>query len=229
LVAILKPPMEAAAEIKMACSLDLFEYISWQTDYPDEAANAFKEFSFRFERDVIRMSEVACSKWGYDEIVAFDISNCVFQRVWKYPSYNQEKSKSKDINKGVKLWLHRIVYTQLANYKNKGFCYEADKETDLTLIETIEDFVEGFGVPDEKRRIILKTMKVVDEALSHLTHKHKIIYLTYKLYCPIDKTYIPRAVSKKLQEELGLAQGSIRKYKEEANKIVATYLNRING
>jgi hypothetical protein len=62
-----------------------------------------------------------------------------------------------------------------------------------------------------------------------ISHKHKIIYLTYKLYCPDGKTYIPRAVSKKLQEELGLAQGSIRKYKEEANKIVETYLTRING
>jgi hypothetical protein len=221
--------METAEEIKTACSLDLFEYISWKTEYPDEAANAFKEFTFRFERDVIRMSEVACSKWGYDETVAFDISNCVFQRVWKYPSYKKEKSKSKDINKGVKLWLHRIVYTQLANYKNKGFCYEADNETDLTLIETIEELVEEFDVSIDKRRLILKRMKVVDEALSHLTHKHKIIYLTYKLYCPDGKAYIPRPVSKKLQEELGLAQGSIRKYKEEANKIVSTYLTRING
>lgn len=221
--------METAEEIKTACSLDLFEYISWKTDYPDEAAKAFKEFTFRFERDVIRMSEVACSKWGYDETVAFDISNCVFQRVWKYPSYKQEKSKSEDIGKGVKLWLHRIVYTQLANYKNKGFCYEADNETDLTLIESIEELVEEFDVSIEKRRLILKRMKVVDEALSHLTHKHKIIYLTYKLYCPDGKAYIPRAVSKKLQGELGLAQGSIRKYKEEANKIVATYLDRING
>jgi hypothetical protein len=221
--------METAEEIKTACSLDLFEYISWKTEYPDEAANAFKEFTFRFERDVIRMSEVACSKWGYDETVAFDISNCVFQRVWKYPSYKKEKSKSKDINKGVKLWLHRIVYTQLANYKNKGFCYEADNETDLTLIETIEELVEEFDVSIDKRRLILKRMKVVDEALSHLTHKHKIIYLTYKLYCPDGKAYIPRPVSKKLQEELGLAQGSIRKYKEEANKIVSTYLTIING
>jgi hypothetical protein len=221
--------METTEEIKTVCSLDLFEYISWKADYPDEAKNSFKEFSFRFERDVIRMSEVACSKWGYDETVAFDISNCVFQRVWKYPSYNQEKSKSKDINKGIKLWLHRIVYTQLANYKNKGFCYEPDKETDLSLIETIEELVEGFSVPDEKKRMILKKMSVVDEALSQLTHKHKIIYLTYKLYCPDEKNYIPRAVSKKLQEELGLAQGSIRKYKEEANKTIETYLTRING
>ena len=212
--------METAEEIKTVCSLELFVYIGWKTDYPDEAKNAFKELSVRFERDVIRMAEVACSKWGYDETVAYDISNCVFQRVWKYPSYNQKKSKTKDINKGIKLWLHRIVYTQLANYNNKGFCYETDDETDLSLIETIEDLVEGFGVSDDKKRVVLKKMNVVDQALSHLTHKHKIIYLTYKLYCRNGKKYIPRAVSKKLQGELGLAQGSIRKYKEEANKMV---------
>lgn len=221
--------MEKAAEIKKVCSLDLFEYINWKVDYPNEAVNAFKEFSFRFERDVIRMSEVACSKWGYDETVAFDISNCVFQRVWKYPSYDQKKAKSTDINKGIKLWLHRIVYTQLANYKNKGFCYEADNETDLTLIETIEELVDKYSVPDENKKMILKKMSVVDEALSQLTQKHKIIYLTYKLYCPDNKNYIPRPISKKLQEELLLSQASIRKYKEEANKIVETYLTRING
>lgn len=221
--------MEIHEEIKNASSLDLFVFISWKDEYQIEAENAFKEFTIRFDQDVVRMSEVACSKWGYDETVASDISNCVFQRVWKYPRYNQEKSKSKDINKGIKLWLHRIVYTQLANYNNKGYCYEPDKETDLSVIYTIEDLVEEYSVPDEKKRIILKRMNVVDEALSQLTQKHKIIYLTYKLYCPENKNYIPRPVSKKLQEELELAQGSIRKYKEEANKIVETYLTRING
>jgi hypothetical protein len=221
--------MVTTEEIKTVCSLDLIEYISWQVDHPDEAKNAFKEFSFRFDKDVIRMSEVACSKWGYDETIAFDIANCVFQRIWKYPSYDHKKSKSKDINKGIKLWMHRIVYTQLANYNNKGYCFEPDNETDLSVIYTIEDLVKEYAVPDDKKRAILKRMNVVDEALSLLTPKHKIIYLTYKLYCPDGKSYIPRPVSKKLQEELGLAQGSIRKYKEEAIKIVETYLIRING
>jgi len=220
--------MNAVEEIKATCSLDLFEYIGWYTESPDDATNAFKEFTSRFEVDVLKMCEAACSKWGYDETIAFDIANCVFQRVWKYPSYNHKKSKSENIDKGIKLWLHRIVYTQLANYNNKGYCYEPNKETDLTIIETIEDLVDGYAVPDENKRMILKKMSVVDQALSQLTKKHKIIYLTYKLYCPEDKTYIPRPVSKKLQEELGLAQVSIRKYKEEVNKIVEIYLTRIN-
>lgn len=221
--------METTEEIKTTCSLDLFEYISWKKDYAEEAKKSFIEFTIRFDQDVIRMAEVACSKWGYDESVAVDISNCVFQRVWKYPSYNHQKSKSEDINKGIKLWLHKIVYTQLANYDNKGYCHEPDKETDLTVINSIEEYVKESGIPDEKRRDIIKRMNVVDEALSQLTYKHKIIYLTYKLYCPIGNEYIPRTVSKKLQEELVLVPASIRKYKEEANQVVNEYLSRING
>lgn len=221
--------METAEEIKAACSLDLFEYISWKNEYIEESKNAFTELTHRFEKDVIRMSEVACSKWGYDETVAFDIAHCVFQRVWKYPSYNHEKSKSDDITKGIKLWLHKIVYTQLANYNNKGFCFEPDEESDLTIIQTVEELVDAYSVPDEKRRDLIKKMSVVDKALSQLSPKHKVVYLTYKLYCPKGKKYIPRPVSKKLQEDLCLTQGSIRKYKEEANKLIESYLDRING
>lgn len=221
--------METTEEIKTTCSLDLFEYISWKKDYAEEAKKSFIELTIRFDQDVKRMAEVACSKWGYDDSVALEISNCVFQRVWKYPSYNHHKSKSDDINKGIKLWLHKIVYTQLANYDNKGYCHEPDKETNLTVVNSVEEYVNESGIPDEKRRDIIKRLNVVDEALSQLTYKHKIIYLTYKLYCPLGNEYIPRAVSKKLQEELALVPASIRKYKEEANKVVNEYLSRING
>lgn len=214
---------------KTSCSLDLFEYISWKKDYAEEAKKALTEFVLRFEKDVIRMSEVACSKWGYDETIAFDISQCVFQRVWKYPSYKQKESKSDDINKGIKLWLHRIVYTQLANYNNKGYCYEPDNETDLSIINSIEELIDKYDIPSERKRDIIKQMSVVDQALSLLSNKHKIIYLTYKLYCPKGNEYIPRAISKKLQEELILVPASIRKYKEEANQVVNEYLSKING
>jgi len=221
--------METTEEIKSSCSLDLFEYISWKKDYPEEAKKALTELVLRFERDVIRMAEVACSKWGYDETVAFDISHCVFQRVWKYSSYKQQNSKSEDISAGIKLWLHRIVYTQLANYNNKGYCYEPDEETDLTTINSVEELIEKSPVPNERKRDLIKQLSVVDQALSQLSNKHKVIYLTYKLYCPLGNEYIPRLVSKKMQEELALVPASIRKYKEEANRVVNEYLSRING
>lgn len=220
--------MELTQEIKSASSLDLMDYIGWKDDYPEESKAAFEEFFLRFEQDVKKMAEVACSKWDYNEVVALDIVKCVFQRVWKYPTYDHEKSKAKKVDSGIKLWLHRIVYTQLVNYDNKGCCSETDNESDLSLIYSIDDLANEIATSDDNKKTLLHTLEIIDKALSQLSPKHKIIYLTYKLYAPDDKDYIPRTVSKKLQDQLGLVPASIRKYKEEANKFVKSYLSQIN-
>jgi len=216
-------------EIQNADCLDLIAYIGWKDEYPEEAKCAFEEFIIRFDKDVKKMSEVSCLRWGYNEVIALVVVECSFRKVWMYPTYNHEKSKVSNVKKGIKLWLHRIVYTQLANYNNKGYCFEPDKDTDLSLIYSIEELVNKSATSDEKRRMLLKRLEVVEEALNQVTVKHKIIYLTYKLYVQDSNKKIPRQVSKKLQKELGLAAGSIRKYKQEANNKIKSYLSRING
>lgn len=220
--------MELISEIKQATDLELIEYIGWKIEYPQESEAAFDEFYNRFHLDIKKMAEVACSNWGYNEVIALDIVKCTLQRVWKYPSYKHEKSKATKTDSGIKLWLHRIVFTQLANYFNKGFCFEPDIETDLCIINSIEELADNISTSENNKSTLLKKLEIVDEALSQLSDKHKIIYLTYSLYAPDDKTYIPRSISKKLQDQLGLVPASIRKYKEEAKKNVNSYLSQIN-
>ncbi|WP_245800130.1 RNA polymerase subunit sigma [Zobellia uliginosa] len=220
--------MEVIEEIKMACSLDLLEYIGWKDEYPEEAKAAFSVFCLRYDQAILKNAEINCRKWNLSSTVALDIVNCTFARVWKYPSYNHEKSKTKNIDNGIKRWLNRISFTQLANYTDKGTCHEPDKETDLSLIYTLDDFVENSTVDSLKRKELKEQLSVLEEVLNGLGEKHKIIYLTYKLYTH-EGNNIPRPVSKKLQDELGLVPGSIRKYKEQANKQVDNFLNQYNG
>ncbi|SIT12096.1 hypothetical protein SAMN05421766_11156 [Zobellia uliginosa] len=212
----------------MACSLDLLEYIGWKDEYPEEAKAAFSVFCLRYDQAILKNAEINCRKWNLSSTVALDIVNCTFARVWKYPSYNHEKSKTKNIDNGIKRWLNRISFTQLANYTDKGTCHEPDKETDLSLIYTLDDFVENSTVDSLKRKELKEQLSVLEEVLNGLGEKHKIIYLTYKLYTH-EGNNIPRPVSKKLQDELGLVPGSIRKYKEQANKQVDNFLNQYNG
>ena len=219
--------LEVIEEIKSVCSLELLTYIGWKEEYPSEAEIAFRVFCLRYDQAVLKAAEINCSKWGLTETVALDIVNCTFARVWKYPTYDHEKSNTKNIDNGIKRWLSKIVFTQLANYTNNGTCHEPDVETDLSLIYNLDELAEK-STHDEMSRIELrKQLSVLDEVINRLGEKHRIIYLTYKLYTHAGNN-IPRPVSKKLQEELGLVPGSIRKYKEQANSEVENFLNQSN-
>lgn len=208
--------------------MDLLEYIGWKDEYPKEAEAAFSEFCLRYDHAVLKNAEIYCRKWNLSATVALDIVKCAFARVWKYPSYNHEKSRTNNIDNGIKRWLSKIVFTQLVNYTDKGTCYEPDKETDLSLIYTLDDFVEKSTDDGLKRKELKQQLSVLEEIINSLGEKHRIIYLTYKLYT-YDGNNIPRPVSKKLQDELGLVPGSIRKYKEQANKQVENFLVQYNG
>lgn len=216
--------LEAIEEIKSAGSESLLEYIGWKDDYSEEAKQAFREFCYRFEGEILRRAEIACDKWKYNEVVALEIAKCTLSRVWRYPTYDHLKSKAKSVDAGIKLWLGKIIFTQLANYHNSGSCFKPDEATDLTLIYSVEELVDGMA-EGEAAEILLDQISFLDEALSSLSRKHKIIYLTYQLYENTQNgKNIPRSVTEKLREELELTQASIRKYKEDAKKEVVNYL-----
>jgi hypothetical protein len=222
-------PMELTEiDIKNSSSAELFEYIKWKGEYPDEGENAFREFCLRFDTYVVKTAEIACHKWGYNETIALVIAECVFNKVWKYPSYNHEKSKASTEKKGIKLWLSRIIYTQLATYRKSEECYH-EEEGDLSLIYSIDELVEKTTEYPFKQKQLETQLQIVDEALDKLTLKHKVVYLTYMLYAPDSKKNIPRSISKMLQENLDLTAGSIRKYKQEAKKIVESFIRQTNG
>lgn len=220
--------MEIINEIKASTSLDLLEYIGWKVEYPEEAKTAFDEFCLRYDQDVIKAAEIYCYKWKYSEAVALDIVNCTFAKVWKYPTYDHRKSKSKSIDNGIKRWLYRIVFTQLANYNNKGTCHEPEMNADLSLVYTIDGLVDKMTDDASSRKNLRERLSLIEEIISQLGDKHRIIFLTYKLYTHLGNN-IPRSVSKKLQEELELVPASIRKYKEQANTQVDNFLKRLNG
>jgi hypothetical protein len=220
--------LEVIEEIKSACSLDLLEYISWKLEYPKEAEAAFSVFCLRYDQAVLKAAEIYCKKWNLSATVALDIVDCTFARVWKYPSYQHKKSKTDNIDNGIKRWLSKISFTQLVNYTNKGTCYEPEKETDLSLIYTLDDYVERSTVDTLNKKELKEHLRVLEGVINGLGEKHRIIYLTYKLYT-LEGNNIPRPVSKKLQEELDLVPGSIRKYKEQANKQIENFLNQHNG
>lgn len=207
---------------------ELIEYVSFKEEFPIEAEKAFTIFCDRFQQDVIKTAEIYSNKYGHNEVVALDIANCVFAKVWKYHSFDKSKSKIKDVDKAIKIWLYAIVFNELMKYGVKDTCSEPEEE-DLSLVENMDDLISlTVGEDSEKRNDLKIRLEIIERAMLGLSEKHKIIYLTYKAYENNGKN-IPRTVGKKLREKLNLVQSSIRVYKKEATDHINNYLKSLNG
>lgn len=91
-------------------------------------------------------------------------------------------------------------------------------------------YLDGMGLGKEKKAFLKARYDLLDAALSRLSPKHKIIYLTYKQYeAMTEEGYkLPRQLLKALRDELELTQSTIRVYKNEVFEEVEAYL-RIYG
>lgn len=207
---------------------NLLEYIRWQDDpaYIEIAKEAFRVFTFRYQRELQKKLIPICKNWGYDEHIATEIAYSTFDRVWKYPKFDKSISKQQDIKKAVLFYLFVISGHLLADYKKIQYGKVNPFTGDEQIIHEFPD-VENMQIGKERKTILLERYNHIKKALDRLTPKHKIIYLTYKQYeSEIKEGYkLPRELLKDLRTELDLTQNSIRVYKKEAFDEVENYLN----
>jgi len=126
-----------------------------------------------------------------------------------------------DKDVGDVIYLYRIAQRLLADYKKT-----AEKPSPYTgEEEVVVDYpdLENLDYPKEKLKDIRKAYEVLAGALSRLTEKHKVVYLTYHAY-EKKGLKLPRPLLKELRDELDLTQNSIRVYKKEAKAEIATYI-----
>ena len=219
--------MDNSQDLNNEATESLLEYIQWkdEPDYAEIAKEAFRVFTFRYQLELLKKLIPICKNWGYDKQVATEIAYEAFNRIWKYPKFDLTKSKQKDYHKAITFYLFGIAKRLLADYKKNEteepnpFSGEEDLIRDFPDIEILE-------IGKERKAQLQKLYELLNEALSKLSPKHKIIYLTYKQYESItsDGYNLPRHLTKKLQDELDLTQNSIRDYKKEAFDEVDNYL-----
>lgn len=219
--------IEKSIDPKTLAGDELMDLISMKGEFPREAELAFAEFCFRYERDILQKSEIYCSKWGYSEVEALQISQCTFARVWKYPTFSIEKAKSKNVDKAILLWMYPILYTQLLLTIRKNTCIEPTEEEDLSLVTNIEELIATMIDIEDHEHIqdLSYQLEILNSAMAGLSEKHKIVYLTYKAYRQKGKN-MPRSVSKKLRDQLELTQNTIGVYKMQADQHINKYLSQ---
>jgi len=220
--------IDETIDLETMSSAELLEFIScFKEEYSELSKRAFVIFCYRYEKDLLQKAEIYCSKFGYNETVALTVVQCTFARVWKYPTFDIKKAKSKNIDTAISLWLYPILYTQIVLLGKQDTCAEPTKEEDLSVISNIDELIlHTVGDDMEKTKDLKAKLSVIESALLGLSEKHKIVWLTYKAYEQQGKN-IPRSVSNKLQEQLDLTQNTIRVYKIQANQHINDYLSRI--
>ncbi|WP_243350078.1 hypothetical protein [Parabacteroides sp. FAFU027] len=189
---------------------------------------AFQSFVFRFSNDLTQKTEIICKSWKLSAEEASIIANRTFKKFWKHASFSEAKAKHINPDKAILFYLYGIAHNELVDYHNEKnginiYPYDGSEEIvwDFPEIECDQENM-GFSITNEH-------YKIVKFALSKLTEKHKIIFLTYSTY-ERNGRKLPRHLLQKLRTELGLTQDTIRYYKNEVfNKVTECLeLNELN-
>ncbi|MCS2713646.1 RNA polymerase subunit sigma [Bacteroides thetaiotaomicron] len=165
---------------------ELLEYISFKDEFPNEAELAFYVFCDRYQRDILQKSEIQCSKFEYNEAIAFLAAKCTFDKVWnKAHTFSMEKANTKNIDKAILLWMYKILYTQILLFKDRDTCAQPTEEEDLSLIENLDALVNVYAPENiEKQKELKENLSFLERVLQGLSQKHRIIYFTYLAYKP---------------------------------------------
>lgn len=206
---------------------DLIDIIQMKTDPSlfTEAEDAFRAFTYRFQKDLLKKLIPVCRSWKKDKTEAVELGYLTFDQFWKLPMTFDKKECKKEIDKCVVNYLMRIAQHLLCGQKRDmertmASPYNGDE---LIIREWPEIDVDQLSAKPEKKKELLRIHELIKNALEHLPPKHKIIYLTYKAY-EKDGYKLPRKLLQSLRDELDLTQNSVKAYKNDAYKQIDNYL-----
>jgi DNA-directed RNA polymerase specialized sigma24 family protein len=208
-------------EFEKLSTLELIELIKMRQEKPcvENAQSAFQAFMFRFEADITKKCEIICKNWGFNSDFALEVSEQTFKRFWKYPRFDPQKANTTNVNKAVLLYLFRITQNVVSDLWN-------EKNGKKNPYDGTEEIVWDF--PSNKKDCgdledVTSHFNLVKNALSSLSTKHKVIFLTYAKY-EVDGNKLPRQLLVDLRNELKISQQTVRSYKNEASNKVKEYI-----
>lgn len=205
-------------------TLELISIIRKRKETSNEikAQAAFEAFVFRYSQELSRKTEIICKNWGYSLDVAIEVSQRTFKRIWKYPKFDLAKATTKNVDNAVILYLFRIARNVLTDYVNELSGINVSpydgSESIVWDFPGDEKSIDGDDIINPKTH-----SEVVKKAISTLSEKHKVVFLTYKKYEAVNKK-LPRKLLEEIRLKLDISQTTVRSYKFEAYNKVDEYL-----
>lgn len=190
---------------------------------PDDARVAFRLFCAKYSHRLLRYAGVCCNKWDMsitDGERAIDIT---FERALRHHSFNPSKCDGKDLDKGIEIWLKRILHNVIYDIKTGRLSNLEQKEKTMEVVYDTDSLYDlwSTGNEDDDERL-KKAMLILDKKMKGMSENMRIIYLTYMAY-ETQHHYLPRSLTAKLQEITGLPQSTIKVYKQRAKKYIQNH------
>jgi DNA-directed RNA polymerase specialized sigma24 family protein len=205
-------------ELQAESVADLLEFVKLRGDQEaiDWSKAAFVNLTFKFRGDLLRKCTSMCYKANLTETDAEELANRVFEEFYKYPNgFNIARSRTKNPEIAFRLYLFGIARKELYDitHPDEG-PYDGSEQVITSLIDPRKAY-------QPEQLVHLKAAEgELDKAFSHLTPKHKIIYLTY-LYHEREGKYLPARLRKELVNVLGgVSKSTIRVYKKQAAEAI---------
>jgi DNA-directed RNA polymerase specialized sigma24 family protein len=198
------------------------------TNRPEETEISdaiFWAFILRFRERVQKKCRIVALKMGYNDAIADDIATESFRKFRSCTTFKAENCKNWTYDDCVEIYIEKIATRLLCDYRRNELHPKIEIPENEIFWELPD--LDALDIAPERKALLQKQHDLINKVLESLPLSHKVIYLTYKFYEGYleDNQYIPRSVSKRLQDEFGISQNSIRVYKKAAFEKVALYLN----
>ena len=182
--------------------------------------SVFIAICFKFRESLAKFCIYLCNNRGYDIDTGYLIVNRTFRSYYKSKKFNINKGNCKSYHDNFLVYLQKIARNELNDFykeekkKINNQYYDGTEEIILKLPE-----IDYTRLPPEQRAI--------HEVLLSFSHKHQVIYLTYKAH-EKDGVNLPLNLRNKLRNYVDLKQPTIRTYKKEVIDKIESIKKAIN-
>jgi len=198
--------------------IELIELIKMNRvhNHLDSATVAFEAFCFRFQFDLIRITEHICKNNGYDKIFAIEVVEKTFQKFWKYPGFDQAKVTASTPEKGVLIYLSRIAQHSFYDLVNEK------RGINISPYNGEEMIIYDIPLPKNEIETSNTNYILLKQVFNTLSWKHKVVYLTYLAH-ENNGYKLPRKLLSELRTKLGISQETVRFYRYEVVTKIREY------
>ena len=210
------------ADDKELSGWDLLETMTDQEN-PDNARVAFRLFCAKFGHRLLRYAGVCSDKWNMSIADGERAVDITFERALRHQSFSPSKCEGKDLDKGIEIWLKRILHNVLYDLKAGRLSNLELNEKTMEVVRDTDSLYDLWSTGNEEDdERLKKAMLLLDEKMKGMSENMRIIYLTYMAY-ETQHRYLPRYLTAKLQEITGLPQSTIKVYKQRAKKYIQNH------
>ena len=190
----------------------------------DRAREAFDLFCAKFGNCLLKYAGIWCEKWDLPVSEGERGVDITFERALRHHSFDPSKyDVSCDLDRRIEIWLKKILHNVLYDIKSNRLSNLVIKEKSLEVIQNTKALYDiwktGNDDEDESLRVAVRSL---DAKMKGMSENMRIIYLTYLAY-EIQKQYLPRYLTARLQEITGLPQSTIKVYKQRAKKYIQNH------